>query len=406
MQKSEWTYWGLCSVSVFALLLSALVGCTTIEENYPTGSCEPNTKKCDGNDLVHCTAIGFEQKIVCAEEDPCHVGDDDEPTCTPAVQTTTCVEESDCLNALGDAGLCKAFLCVDGLCEIQTQADGQACDDGNECNKNTACLQGACLGQEIDCDDSNPCTTDSCDPTTGCTYEADNTAACSDGAPCTTNDSCLDGVCKAGSPKDCADDNVCTDDYCDTATGDCIAEGAAGACDDNDDCTDLDACQLGTCTGDPVCPCDLNTPCPTPTNPCDGSYVCANNYCVVDTNASVKCSQDDLNPCQLSVCQNVDGVAECQNLAISTGTVCDDGDECTINDQCQSGQCSGAPNFELPDCSHFQLRSWFISPSAPTGDPSTHQFRATIGYPQIIGTAENDLYRVRAFGLQSLGETE
>ncbi len=370
------------------------------------GSCEPNTKKCDGNDLVHCTAIGFEQKIVCSEDDPCHVGDDGDPTCTPAVQTTTCVDENDCLDALGSAGLCKAFVCVAGLCEIQTEADGQACDDGNECNKNTACLQGACLGQEINCDDTNPCTTDSCDPTKGCTYEADNIAACSDGDPCTINDSCLDGACKAGAPNDCADDNVCTNNYCDTATGDCIAEAVAGDCDDGDACTKPDSCELGACTGEGICPCDLLNPCPLPTNPCAGSYVCANDFCVIDQETAVQCPQDGLNICQLSVCQNVDGVAECQTVATANGSVCDDGDDCTISDQCQSGQCTGSPNFELPGCANFQLRSWYISPSAPTGDPNTHQFQATIGYPQIIGTAENDLYRVRAFGLQSLGETE
>lgn len=49
------------------------------------------------------------------------------------------------------------------------------------------------------CDDGNPCTTDLCDFTAGCTWTP-NTKACDDGQACTTGDLCSGGECK-GKPK-------------------------------------------------------------------------------------------------------------------------------------------------------------------------------------------------------------
>jgi len=414
MQDKDWTYFLSRLLCAGTLALAFLVGCTNITENYPKGSCAPNTQKCVGNDLVFCTATGFENTVVCADDDPCHTGDDGKATCTPAFEPTTCVEDNDCLSALGSAGLCKSVSCVGGLCEIQTAADGTECDDGNECNKNTACMEGKCLGQEIDCDDGNPCTEDRCLPALGCDSTPDDLATCSDGDPCTLSDVCQDGQCTAGVAVDCNDDNECTNDYCDSATGDCIQEATIGECDDGDKCTGADAFKLGVCTGTPTCPCSTVSDCPEegPDNACLGSYVCADNpnspgkVCAIDPTSAVTCSQEGMSLCEASVCQTVEGKAACVIVAVSNGSVCEDNDECTVNDQCQSGQCQGTLNFNLPGCADFHLRSWFITPSAPTGDPATHQFKATIGYPQITGSAENDLYRVRAFGLQMVGETE
>ena len=43
---------------------------------------------------------------------------------------------------------------------------------------------GTCVGTPINCDDGNPCTTDSCDPVTGC-INTPNSNACDDGNVCT-----------------------------------------------------------------------------------------------------------------------------------------------------------------------------------------------------------------------------
>lgn len=66
-----------------------------------------------------------------------------------------------------------------------------------------------------DCDDANPCTTDTCNGNGECAY-TNNTNACDDGNPCTTNDTCSGGNC-AGTPVDCGPGYSC-----DQATGNCV----------------------------------------------------------------------------------------------------------------------------------------------------------------------------------------
>lgn len=73
-----------------------------------------------------------------------------------------------------------------------------------------------------DCDDGNPCTTDACGAA-GCTYEADDQAACDDGDACTETDVCSEGAC-AGVPRECDDENECTIDWC--VAGECKAAPA------------------------------------------------------------------------------------------------------------------------------------------------------------------------------------
>jgi hypothetical protein len=97
----------------------------------------------------------------------------------------------------------------------------------------------------MNCNDSNPCTNDSCDPASGACLHADNTAPCIDGNACTTGDICNGGAC-VGAPVNCDDDNVCTTDSCETATG-CVHASNANACDDGNDCTVGDFCAIGVC---------------------------------------------------------------------------------------------------------------------------------------------------------------
>jgi hypothetical protein len=48
--------------------------------------------------------------------------------------------------------------------------DGVSCADA--CDANAMCVVGVCEpATPIDCDDSNPCTADSCDSVTGCVNE-------------------------------------------------------------------------------------------------------------------------------------------------------------------------------------------------------------------------------------------
>jgi hypothetical protein len=110
----------------------------------------------------------------------------------------------------GGTGVVDASL--PGQCA--TDAD---CDDKNVCTGKEICRVGKCVpGAAMACAPSNnPCTTNSCDPVLGC-VSANNTADCNDGNMCTTGDKCSAGVCKPGTVKPCAPNQVC-----DAATGAC-----------------------------------------------------------------------------------------------------------------------------------------------------------------------------------------
>jgi len=182
------------------------------------------------------------------------------------------------------------------------------CDDGNACTDDT--LNGnSCDHTPTDCNDENSCTADSCDVATGCVNDgpAENGNACDDGDACTQTDACLDGDCLGSDPVVCtALDSCHLVGVCDSQTGVCsdpLADDGS-ACDDADGCTQTDSCQSGVCVGaDPV--------------------VCT-----------------ALDACHdAGVCNSETGV--CTDPAVEDGTACDDLDACTQTDTCQTGTCTG-----------------------------------------------------------------
>jgi len=209
----------------------------------------------------------------CDDDNPCTAD-----SCDPA---TGCVNDAAARNgeACGNSDACTTFACDQGECNgtavvcdddepcTQDSCDpasgcvfddapneGNTCDDGNACTDTDVCVGGLCAGVTVLCDDQNECTTDSCDPSTGCVFEAApaNGAACDDGSACTTDDTCANGQC-GGVAVTCDDQNACTTDGCDPATG-CVFDDAAmngQACDDADACTVNEVCQSGACSGTP-----------------------------------------------------------------------------------------------------------------------------------------------------------
>jgi hypothetical protein len=73
------------------------------------------------------------------------------------------------------------------------------------CNGGETCQAGLCTsGTPLNCNDSNVCTTDSCDPVAGCQNLAvPNGSSCSDGDVCNGGETCQGGVCTAGTPPNC-----------------------------------------------------------------------------------------------------------------------------------------------------------------------------------------------------------
>jgi hypothetical protein len=146
------------------------------------------------------------------------------------------------------------FLLVDGCQNLPVD-----CSDNNFCTLDACDPMTGCSNPPWDCNDNNPCTDDACNPQLGCvtTY---NNASCDDSNFCTNGDVCSGGMCQAGPPLVCNDNNVCTTDSCDARFG-CDFVATNGYCDDGDQCTIEDVCAGGVCTpGLPVV-CNDNNPC-------------------------------------------------------------------------------------------------------------------------------------------------
>ena len=156
-------------------------------------------------------------------------------TDTVDVPDFICVTDEDCEGLIEPGNLCVIARCEARVCRLEGR----------------------------DCDDADPCTTDSCDRQSGaCRHSPrEDGAACdADGNPCTLG-VCVLGQCTAEAPllegSDCdLDADSCTQDTCLENTcmpGPLVCEGRAcenGQDDDGDgliDCDDVD------CAGDDVC---------------------------------------------------------------------------------------------------------------------------------------------------------
>ena len=186
---------------------------------------------------------------------------------------------------------------------------------------------------DLDCDDSNVCTDDTC--TAGACGYANNVASCDDGQFCNGTDTCAAGSCgSSGDPclpgefcneatdvcdecvvdLDCDDANVCTDDTC--TAGACGYTNNTVSCDDGQFCNGTDTCAAGSCasSGDPCLPGEF---CNEATDVCDA--------CVVDLDC------DDSNVCTDDTCTA--GACGYTNNTVS----CDDGQFCNGTDTCAAG---------------------------------------------------------------------
>jgi hypothetical protein len=283
---------------------------------------------------------------------------------------------SELLSNCVDTEECTTDLCDPAGCSNPPVSDGTECGS-RYCNglawTQETCQSGTCSGtaQVQNCDDSNVCTDDSCDPAAGCS-SVDNTAACDDSDACTMNDTCSGGTC-TGMPLDSDGDtyvsDACGGADCNDSDGNIhpgVFEGPQGApiCSDNidNDCdtlTDLndDTCQQ--CIQDSDC--DDN-------DVCNGAEVCVSNNCVAGTplicddgvycNGAETCDpalgcQAASNPCpetDCNHCNETDG-----SCFDPVGTAClDDGQYCTGLETCDgAGTCASAGD-PCPDteCNH------------------------------------------------------
>mmetsp|Transcript_5909 Transcript_5909/g.8582 ORF Transcript_5909/g.8582 Transcript_5909/m.8582 type:complete len:1387 (+) Transcript_5909:150-4310(+) len=124
------------------------------------------------------------------------------------------------------------------------------CDQSNPCLGTLQCIAGTCeqiAGSAPVCDDGKKCTIDTCDPSKPYNVLTDlcvfTPKACENGNMCDGIKDCDEetGSCyEKEPPVDCDDSNACTTDTCNPSTG--ICSNTALSCNDNNACTLNDTC--------------------------------------------------------------------------------------------------------------------------------------------------------------------
>jgi hypothetical protein len=245
--------------------------------------------------------------------------------------------------------------CTDDVCDGADTCgvnNTEPCSDDDACTDGDQCSAGACVpGGPLDCDDHNVCTDEVCNPASGCVY-TNTTGPCTDDDACTTGDACSAGACVPSGSLECSDGNICTDDDCSPASG-CVYTNNTGPCTDNDVCTVGDQCSGGTCVTSGSLNCDDGQICTDDDcNPASGCFYSNNTALCSDGNACTDVDQcsggacvpggppdcDDHDVCTDDTCEPSSGCVYGYNTA-----PCDDGNSCTIADQCTGGVCSGDP---------------------------------------------------------------
>jgi hypothetical protein len=242
------------------------------------------------------------------------------PTAAAATTTTLQCTPATC----EDGNACTTNVCnpLTG-CQFPPLPDGASCTDANACNGLETCTGGQCMpGTPLNCVDANPCTADSCDPVAGvCRYTplADGTS-CGDGSVCTGVELCLGGFCAPGTPLDCGDDNPCTIDTCHPVSGCTYANAPEGTpCPDQVPCNGAETCQGDVCA--PGMPIPEGGPCDDG-DACNGNETCQAGACLAGE--GLDC--DDHDPCTTDSC---DAAAGCEHETVG----CDDGNPNTT-DRC------------------------------------------------------------------------
>ncbi len=372
-----------CTTSDHCVAGSCLAGLPATCDESPF---ECQAARCVSVDAFEhgCELVPRPKGASCSDGSACTLNDlcDGEGACAPGVVLPGCCRsDADCQ----DDNACTLGRCdVDtGTCSSEPLADGSACDaDGSGCTAGDSCLGGQCVaGAPVECGGGGPCRIARCQPAGPAGHECvvdskPSGTACSDGDGCTLGDACDSrGNCMPGAPiesccrsaADCDDLNPCTADACDVDDGSCthvaLLDGAP--CDaDGDGCTHPDSCTSGVCVPGAPVDCGAGTdPCTSVRceslgadrhacvtgggragETCDDGDVCTTGSTCDEAGSCVggaprDCEAEVGGPCREAFCDPIEG--GCVVLPLPDEAPCDDGDECTVEDRCVSGICTG-----------------------------------------------------------------
>ena len=261
-------------------------------------------------------------------------------------QSTAPSEQCDDANTVAGDGCdakCTDEFCGDGIVNDDNGESVEQCDDANTANTDsclTGCVSATCgdgilnvsNGETVEqCDDGGTATGDGCDG--GCNFEV---GACCHGSSCTDEVNANDcanvlGGSFGGNGSLCSDPGVCVN------CGD-------GALQFGEECDDGDA---------------------TAGDGCDGG--CAVEICwTCDNGVSISSSRGGPNPVA-SVCTP------------DNTQSCDDGEICTLGDECLNGACAGNPPILPAAC------EWVMTAGSPTRNVQSRTRGNVIVHGDICG---------------------
>jgi uncharacterized protein (TIGR03382 family) len=319
--------------------------CSGSDSACAVGMCNPTNGACEAKALADAT--------ICDDSNDCTTDD----VCTTGVcigsnvaDTTACNDGNDCTT--GD-------VCTSGVCSGSNVADTTACDDGNFYTSNDVCTAGVCAGTELAdgeaCGAGTTCN-DGVYAAHKCYAVPNNSLSCADADLCTI-DSCSAGSCASVAKSCAAQTSACTTGSCDHATGNCIALAAneGVSCNDDDPCTEADACLAGVCVGAAKSCLALDDSCHT--GACDATGSCAAVTLMDGTLCDDNDACTEAAQCTAGICAGVakdcsavadacntagcDKVLGCVAVPVADGTICNDGDSKTSGDKCTQGVCAG-----------------------------------------------------------------
>lgn len=219
----------------------------------------------------------------------------------------------------------------------------QLCDDNIDCTYELTCdpeqpgydkLISGCIRVPMNewCDDNDPCTIDTCEPSLNMTNSCVNTnVTCDDCLQCTF-DYCVDGACEHEPIHDMCDDHFdCTVDVCDESLGKCTNNPNDTYCEYFGDLCSHHYCRPWASTD--------GSGCVAVAKVCDDEIACSEDYCNPLTGNcffepnNTKC--EDTAECTNDECSLELG--KCVNKPDSLN--CNDGDSCTVDYCSMSGMC-------------------------------------------------------------------
>jgi len=211
----------------------------TSDDKCLGGKCVGTPLDCD--DGNPCTADECDPETACAVtpmQGPCEDGslctigdwcEDGEcvsgvEDCDDGIACTEdyCDPKVGCQHAPDD-GMCSAgSFCLKGRCAAESgcvvEPLNVECDDGNACTVKDWCQSGQCVGgAKLNCDDSDPCSVDSCIAVTGCHFAQ---------IECPSSEVCVAGECVPCVPgsSSCEGDILLSCDEGDVHQTDCSAQ--------------------------------------------------------------------------------------------------------------------------------------------------------------------------------------